>query len=52
MSTVSITLPTVERRRGLAERMLSIVTDLRAGEAATALLLTANVFVVLASTTS
>jgi ATP:ADP antiporter, AAA family len=49
MSTVSITLPTVERRRGLAERMLSIVTDLRAGEAATALLLTANVFVVLAS---
>jgi len=48
MSTVAITLPTVERR-SFPERMLSIVTDLRAGEAATAMLLTANVFVVLAS---
>src|SRR5262245_60039406 len=49
MSTVSITLPAVERPRSFVDRMLSVVADVHPGEAATALLLTANVFVVLAS---
>jgi ATP:ADP antiporter, AAA family len=49
MSTVSITLPAIERPRSFVDRMLSIVADVHPGEAATALLLTANVFVVLAS---
>ena len=49
MSTVSITLPVADIRRGFAERMLSVITEVRAGEVATALLLTANIFVVLAS---
>ena len=51
MSTVAIPLPARRspgRSLSLA-RILSVVTDLRAEEAATALLLTANVFVLLAS---
>jgi AAA family ATP:ADP antiporter len=48
MSTIAIYLPGCRTRRSIFDRMLSI-TDLRAGEALTALLLTMNVFVLLAS---
>jgi ATP:ADP antiporter, AAA family len=49
MSTVAITLPARPAQRPWFERILSVVTDLREGEAATALLLTANVFILLGS---
>jgi AAA family ATP:ADP antiporter len=49
MSTVAAQLSFQTEERRLLNRALSVVTDLRAGEAATALLLTANIFVVLAS---
>ena len=49
MSTIAIYLPGCRTRRSIFERVLSRITDLRAGEALTALLLTMNVFVLLAS---
>jgi ATP:ADP antiporter, AAA family len=49
MSSVVIGEPASKTQRGLALRLLSLITDLHAGEAVTAFLLTANVFVLLAS---
>lgn len=49
MSTIEICLPGCRTRRGIFDRVLAGVTELRAGEALTALLLTMNVFVLLAS---
>jgi AAA family ATP:ADP antiporter len=49
MSTVSISLPAIPSRRSFLDRAFSIIADVRDGEAAMALLLAANVFVVLAS---
>jgi AAA family ATP:ADP antiporter len=49
MSTVEISLPARPARGRTLEGLLSVITELRAGEAAKALLLTANVFVLLAS---
>ena len=49
MSSVVIGEPASKTQRGFALRLLSLITDLHAGEAVTAFLLTANVFVLLAS---
>src|SRR5688572_23263215 len=49
MSSVELFLPAARVRRGFLDRALSLVTTVRAGEGATALFLTANVFVLLAS---
>src|SRR4030095_6680510 len=49
MSSVVIGEPAHKTQRGRALCLLSLITDLHAGEAVTAFLLTANVFVLLAS---
>jgi ATP:ADP antiporter, AAA family len=49
MSTVAIPLPAPPKSREFLDRVLSLVADVRRGEAKTALLLAANVFVLLAS---
>src|SRR5262245_11654944 len=49
MSTAAITLPAPHEKRGRLARTLSSMTQLRAGEVTSTLLLTANVFVLLAS---
>ena len=49
MSAIEVSMPVRSGRKWTLESALSVITELRAGEAAMALLLTANVFVLLAS---
>jgi AAA family ATP:ADP antiporter len=48
MSLTVVPNPSAERRKGWLDRLLSVAADVRAGEGAGALLLAANVFVLLA----
>src|SRR4051812_35156084 len=49
MSSTELFLPQTNAKRGFIDRVVSLIIDLRSGEAATALILSANVFVLLAS---